>query len=69
MVGKPGNQKAEITLDEPKTISWLNLQTEPFGFLKKPGRYESARDFVHLIISTHKIIHCVCLSCCKNESK
>ena len=69
VIWKSGNQKAEMTLDEPKTISWLNLQTERFGFKKKPGRYVLARNFVHLIMSTHKIFHCVCLSCRKNESK
>jgi hypothetical protein len=35
ILGKPGNQKAEMTLEEPKTMSWLNPQTEQFGFLKK----------------------------------
>ena len=35
MLGKPGNQKAEMTWDEPKTMSWLNLQTKRFGFFKK----------------------------------
>ena len=34
-IGKSGNQKAEMTLDELKTISWLNSQTERFGFLKR----------------------------------
>ena len=38
-------------------------------FFKKPGRYVLARNFVHLIMSTHKIFHFVCLSRRKNESK
>ena len=35
VIWKPGNQKAEMTWDEPKTMSWLNLQTKRFGFFKK----------------------------------
>ena len=37
VIWKSGNQKAEMTVDEPKTISWLNLQTERFGFKKSLG--------------------------------
>ena len=45
MLGKPRNQKAEMTLDEPKTISWLNAQTERFGFFKKAWALYVGKEF------------------------